>query len=117
MKGQILGLRTPMGQSEVARGSLSTPDHGAQVQSDQQRGADWLRAWGIGALRACFAYAKVLISIFVGRMVRYGLCAPSAHATVFHASRNGYDAGKCSTMRRTETTTCAPSLSSLSRSV
>ena len=105
MNDQILGLQTRTGQCDVPLGSLSTPNDGAQVQSDHHRGADWLCAWEIGAVWACFSCAKVRISIFGKRVVRYGLCALSARATVFQASKNGYDAGRCSTMRRAETIT------------
>ena len=48
---------------------------------------------------------------------RYPGEAPSASATCRKAGRNGNDAGRCTTTRRTETSTRAPSFSNRSRSV
>ena len=45
------------------------------------------------------------------------VAAPNATASRRQASRNGYEAGRWSTIRRTEVTTWTPSLISCSRSV
>ncbi len=102
---------------------------GAVRRTDQRDGISWNRI-GEGArvipmlpcpCLGCAFHTVIVDDIRGGWPLRRGFAypavAPIALATCRKTSRKGKDVGKCSTMRRAEATTIAPSFNKRSRSV